>query len=178
MIELIYIMLMTPAFLLGIYILFTHKKMDGTGKLKYNYPYFMYLTLAIWWIVCTLTFISPNHSYGGDLFAGETGAELVAMGFGYIIGFIVIYLANKELELTILGIFKTPTQEMRAEYKEKLYKKMKSNAVQEEVKRLAQEEFEMQKETPGISNETIPKGVITRKSLSLKEIGQEYKGIT
>jgi len=186
MIELIYVMLMTPAFLLGAYILFTHEKIDSYSKLEYNYPYFMYLTLAIWWIVCTMTFLSPSNSYGVEhLAAGETGAELAAMGIGYIIGLIMLYLANKELKLNILGIFKTPTQEMRAEVKETLYRKMKSNAVQNEVKRLAQEEFELQKETqkqtetPGIvSEESIPKGVITKKSLSLKELGQEYKGIT
>ena len=172
---------MTPAFLLGAYILFTHEKVDSYSKLEYNYPYFMYLTLAIWWVVCTLTFISPSHRYGDlqqnvqHVFAGETTAELVAMVIGYIIGFIIMYLANKELELNILGIFKTPTREMRAECKREIYATMMSKSVKEEVMQLAREEFEMQKQKETnavISDEVIPKGVITHNP-TLRELASD-----
>ena len=60
MIELIYFMLCTPAFLFGVYILFAHDKVSySKGKIKYNYPYSVYITLAVWWIVTTAYFASP-----------------------------------------------------------------------------------------------------------------------
>lgn len=138
MLGLVYVILMTPIAILSIYIL------DRHGKLKRNYPMVIYLTLAIWQVISAILLASSD--YGSPvLFLDYTLLQSSAMLFGYLTGVFVLFLASKEFDYNIGGIFRTRTQEELKEIKDLVKREMKQELVNQEVQRLAGFEFERQK---------------------------------